>query len=96
MKVQRFAVCGVELVNVADIVSVTGTKGGVKVAPLFLTTDETKKVLGTCRDMFLWDEESFPKRVTLSSINENSNPVMFIYKELGPEKLSSNLEKHFK
>lgn len=31
-----------------------------------------------------------------NSINENSNPVMFIFKELGPEKLSSNLEKYFK
>ncbi|MCX6113581.1 MAG: hypothetical protein NTY22_09975, partial [Proteobacteria bacterium] len=73
---QRIVVSGRELIKIGKLTSTVGIKGSVKITPLFFSPDELMDLITNyAKDIYLYSEDSFPKKLILTSYRLGKNTI---------------------
>ena len=88
---QLMVVSGRELIKIGKLTSTVGIKGSVKVTPLFFSPDELMDLITHyAKDIYLYSEGAFPKKLTLTSHRFGKNTITASFEEISSIKDSKD------
>lgn len=78
---QHIAVCGEKFLQIAKIISFFKTDGGLKLSSSVFSFSELSDLIKNTEDLFIYNENIFPKRVFVEDINVLPNFLLVKFKD---------------